>query len=84
MKNKQSQLYERDTTMKKAYFTVADLKKCIQNLDDDTEVFVANSHNFCGNISELAEVREDTYSSFGIVSKCLILDSAQNVTFDGD
>ncbi|ASN70277.1 hypothetical protein 10S9_23 [uncultured Caudovirales phage] len=68
--------------MKKAYFTVGDLKEFLESLNEETEVFVSNTFNLVGNISELAEARLDTYSSFGIVSPCVILDTAQNVEFD--
>lgn len=68
--------------MKKAYFTVGDLKEFLESLNDETEVFVSNTFNLVGNISELAEARFATYSSFGIVSPCVILDTAQNVEFD--
>lgn len=51
-------------------------------MNDDTEVFVSNSVNLCGNISELAEARVDTYGSFGEILPCVILDTAQNVEFD--
>ena len=51
--------------MKKYGMRVKDLKEALQNIPDDTEVFVANSMNICGNISALCEAREDTYGSFG-------------------
>lgn len=68
--------------MKKAYFKVKDLKEFLKDMNDDTEVFVSNSVNLCGNISELAEARVDTYGSFGEILPCVILDTAQNVEFD--
>ena len=68
--------------MKKAYFKVKDLKEFLKDIPDDTDVFVSNSINICGNISELAEAREDTYGSFGAIVPCVILDTAQNVEFD--
>lgn len=68
--------------MKKAYFKVGDLKEYLNNFDDDTEIFIRNSFNMCGNISELAEVKLDSYSSFGEITPCVILDTAQNVEIE--
>lgn len=70
--------------MKKGYFKAKDLKEFLRNVADDTDVFIANSVNICGNISELAEAIESTYSFFGISLPCIILYSAQNVTFNED
>ena len=70
--------------MKKAYFKARDLKEFLKDKNDDMDIFIANSVNICGNISELSEARIDNYSSFGVVEPCIILDSAQNVTFDED
>lgn len=70
--------------MKKFGMRVKDLKETLKNIDDDTEVFIANSFNICGNISELCEVRKDNYGFFGSSVPCVILDSAQNVSFDED
>jgi len=68
--------------MKKAYFKVYDLAEFLKDKDDDMNIFIANSVNICGNISELSEAREDKYSSMGVVEPCIILDSSQNVTYD--
>lgn len=68
--------------MKKYGMKVKDLKEALQDIDDDIEVFIANSFNICGNISGLCEVRSDEYSSMGALCPCIILDSEQNVLFD--
>lgn len=65
--------------MKKAYFTAKDLKEFLKDVDDDTEVYIANSFNPVGNICELAEARKDTYGFFGNDIPCIILESAMNV-----
>lgn len=68
--------------MKKGYFKVKDLKEFLMDLDDDLEIFVNNSLNPLGNISELAAARSDSYGFFGESLPCVILDTAQNVQFD--
>lgn len=68
--------------MKKAYFKVKDLKEFLKDLDDELEIYIKNSVNVCGNISELAEAKTNTYGSFGESIPCVILDTAQNVVFD--
>jgi hypothetical protein len=60
---------------KAGYLKVKDIKKALENISDDTEVFIQNVINPCGNISELGKVEESTYSSFGIESPCIILKS---------
>ncbi|MCX4327824.1 MAG: hypothetical protein OSJ45_11095 [Lachnospiraceae bacterium] len=70
--------------MKKYGMNVKDLKEALQNVDDDIEIFIANSFNPCGNISGLCEVRLDEYSSMGVLYPCIILYSSQNVSFDED
>jgi hypothetical protein len=57
------------------YLKVGDLKKALENVSDNTEVFIHNVYNLCGNISELGKVEESTYSSFGELSPCVILKS---------
>lgn len=57
------------------YLKVGDLKKALENISDDVEVFVHNVINPCGNISELGKVEETTYSVFGELEPCVILKS---------
>lgn len=68
--------------MKKGYFKVKDLKEFLKDKDDDLEIFIKNSFNPVGNISEMAEVTEGTYGFFGESIPCIIFDTAQNVEFD--
>lgn len=68
--------------MKKYGINAKELKNALNNIDDETEIFIANSFNLCGNISELCEIKEDTYGSMGAVLPCVILGSAQNTEFD--
>lgn len=57
------------------YFKVGDLKKMLENVEDDTEVFIQNIVNPCGNISELGKVEKSTYGFFGKDNPCVILKS---------
>ncbi len=51
------------------------LKEILNNLDDDLEIFIRNSNNLCGNISELEQVEKSYYSFFGKDIPCLILNT---------
>ena len=57
------------------------LKELLNKVDDNQEIFIANSMNICGNISELDQIEETTYGSFGSDIPCIILNSenAKNV-----
>ena len=57
------------------------LKELLNKVDDNQEVFIANSMNICGNISELDQIEETTYGFFGSDVPCIILTSenAKNV-----
>lgn len=68
--------------MKKYGMRAKDLKEALKNIPDDTEIFIANSMNVCGNISALCEAREDAYGSFGESLPCIILGSAENTRFE--
>ncbi len=68
--------------MKKYAMRVKDLKEALSEFSDDTEVFIANSVNICGNISPLCEAREDVYGFFGTSVPCIILGSEVNTEFD--
>ena len=57
------------------------LKDIVNNIDDDTEIFIRNSMNSCGNVSELIQVELATCGFFGQSLPCLILNS-NNVTGD--
>lgn len=68
--------------MKKYGMTVGDIKEALKDVPDETEIYIANSINICGNISALCEAREDTYGFFGKAIPCIILGSAHNTTFE--
>ena len=51
------------------------LKKLLSTLDDDLEIFIRNTNNLCGNISELEQVEKSYYSFFGRDIPCLILNT---------
>lgn len=51
------------------------LKEILNNLDDDLEIFIRNSHNFCGNIADLEQVEKSTRGFFGESLPCLILNT---------
>lgn len=51
------------------------LKEILNNLDDDLEIFIRNSNNLCGNISELKQVEKSYYVFFGKSIPCLILNT---------
>lgn len=60
---------------KAGYLKVGDIKKALENMPDDMEVYIHNTINPCGNISELGKIQEDVYASFGKTYPCLILKS---------
>ena len=41
------------------------LKELLETIDDNTEIFIRNTVNICGNISELEQVEESSYGFFG-------------------
>jgi hypothetical protein len=51
----------------------------LTDIDDDTEVYIENVVNPCGNISELGKVQLDTYASFGMKLPCVILKSVLSI-----
>lgn len=61
------------------YLKVKDLKEALADIDDDTEVYIQNVINPCGNISELGKVQLDTYSRFGMEFPCVILKSVISI-----
>lgn len=56
--------------------TIGELKQIINKIDDDMEVFIHNSVNFCGNIGELEQVELTTYGFFGKSLPCIVLNTA--------
>lgn len=68
---------------------IAQLKEVIKDLPDDMEIYVRNSHNICGNISELAQVEKSSVTFFGKGFPCIILNSLSSKedfeeTIEGD
>lgn len=56
---------------------VSKLEK-IDNINDDTEIFIRNSYNPCGNIQGLEQVELSTYQTFGITENCIILNTSNS------
>lgn len=54
------------------------LKEIVNSIDDDTEVFIRNSVNPCGNIQELDQAEVSDYGFFGKKIACLILNSSSS------
>lgn len=52
------------------------LKELLNNLDDDLEIFIRNSHNICGTIGELEQVEKSFYGFFGSDIPCVILNTS--------
>ena len=52
---------------------VRDLKKALEGLDDDLEVYIRH-HHICGNIVEAGECNKDTYGFFGKSIDCVIIE----------
>jgi len=53
---------------------VKDLKKQIEDLPDDMEVYIRCAVNPCGNIIEALEAKKDTYGFFGEDIPCIIIE----------
>ena len=53
---------------------IIDLKKQIEDLQDDMEVFIRCHVNPCGNIIEAGEAKKDTYGFFGESIPCVIIE----------
>lgn len=51
------------------------LKELLNNLDDDLDIFIRNSHNICGTIGELEQVEKSFYGFFGSDIPCVILNT---------
>lgn len=63
---------------------VGRLKELLNNFDDDTEIFIRNSRNFCGNISDLDQVEKTTYGFFGTSIDCVVLNSSSSKDIEED
>lgn len=63
---------------------VSRLKEIINDLDDNVEIFIRNTSNPLGNIDELVQVELSTYSSFGIITPCVILNTYNSAPTEKD
>lgn len=54
------------------------LKELLNKFEDDTEIFIRNSVNICGNIAELEQVEKSTYGCLGHSFPCIILNTYQS------
>lgn len=57
---------------------VKELKEVLNKCNDNDDVFISNSHNTVGNISELAQVEESNYQVFGESTECILLNSTNS------
>lgn len=57
---------------------VKELIEWLQKFDKDLEVFIRNSVNICGNISELSQIEKTTYGFFGTDIDCVVFNSANS------
>lgn len=64
--------------------TVGRLKELLKNINDNTEVFVRNSFNICGNIADLDQVEKTTYGMFGKSIPCIVLNSEYSKDIEED
>ena len=53
---------------------VSELRKQIEGVPDDTEVFIRCCVNPCGNIVEALKAQKDTYGFFGESINCIIIE----------
>lgn len=60
------------------------LKELLNNIDDNTEVFIRNSVNICGNIQELAQLEVSKYSTLGELEPCIILNTCNSTNIELD
>ncbi|MDB2104999.1 MULTISPECIES: hypothetical protein [Bacillota] len=60
------------------------LKELLETIDDNTEIFIRNTVNICGNISELEQVEESSYGFFGKSISCVILNTSNSKEIELD
>jgi len=60
---------------------ITELKKQIEDIPNETEVFLRCCVNPCGNIVELKIAKKDTYGFFGEEIDCVILEPAIDEQF---
>ena len=62
---------------------VKELKKIIENLDDDMEVFMMCRGNPCGNCWEVGSAKLSTYGFMGTSITCLMVDKHDDEEEEG-
>lgn len=60
------------------------LKEILENIDDNTKIYIRNSINPCGNIQELSQIEISTISTFGHLENCLILNTHSSKDLEVD
>nr|WP_278678834.1 hypothetical protein [Clostridium paraputrificum] len=60
------------------------LKELLETIDDNTEIFIRNTVNICGNIAELEQVEESSYGFFGKSIPCVILNTSNSKEIELD
>lgn len=58
------------------YLKVGELRKQLEGVDDDDQVFIRCCHNICGNIVEAGIADKSTYGFFGDDVPCIIIEPA--------
>lgn len=54
---------------------IGTLRELIKDMDDNIEVFIRNSSNPFGNISDLEQIELSNYQMFGTKCPCIILNT---------
>lgn len=57
---------------------IKELKDKIENISDDTEVFIRCVKNVCGNIVEAEKADKSTYGFFGKCLDCVIIEPSED------
>lgn len=60
------------------------LKELVNMIGDNDDVFIRNSVNPCGNISELDQLEVSSYSFFGKSIPCVILNTSNSKEIEVD
>lgn len=61
---------------------IKELKKWLNQFNGETEIFIKNSYNALGNISELNQIEKTTYGTWGEDVSCIILNSGHSLNTD--
>lgn len=56
------------------YLKVGELKKQLEGVADDTDVYIRCCNNICGNIVEAGIADKSTYGFFGTEIPCIIIE----------